>query len=226
MLKFLGADHVHVTVHTSEPTIVMIPMSQTSYLRDFEAVCAAAGPLKSDPAIQSPSMTIPTIVNAINQREEAVLGLGHRVLCGISIKGRYDQLTRTLADLGFAAESDAFDDILKLKVKDERVAGLKMLFDSNTSIRNNGNKYNQLVQCRDMADHDPLLILFIITGAFLATSLSDLSKASFQLSAMQFLALGKEKSRLSRQRSNVVACRRVLARLLKSIEEARLLPNR
>jgi hypothetical protein len=59
-----------------------------------------------------------------------------------------------------------------------------MLFDSNNSIRNDNNKYNQLVQCRDMADHDPLLVLSIITGAFSATPLTDLSEASSQLCAM------------------------------------------
>ncbi|MGB0823489.1 MAG: hypothetical protein ACPGSK_05100, partial [Alphaproteobacteria bacterium] len=205
MLKYLGANHVHVTIHTSEPTIDMIPMSQTSHPRDFEVVCNATGPLKQDQVIQAPTLATTTIVSATDRREEAVLGLGQRVLRGISIKGRYERLTRTLVDIGFATESDAFDDILKLKVKDERVAGLKMLFDSNNSIRNDDNKYNQLVQCRDMADHDPLLVLSIITGAFLATPLTDLSKASSQLCAMQFLALGKEK--IKALRAEIQKCR-------------------
>jgi hypothetical protein len=87
MLKYLGADHVHVTIHTSEPTIAMIPMSQTSHPRDFEVVCNATGPLKQDQVIQAPTLATTTIVSATDQREEAVLGLGQRVLRGISIKG-------------------------------------------------------------------------------------------------------------------------------------------
>ena len=56
-----------------------------------------------------------------------------------------------------------------------------------------------------MANHDPLLILSIITGAFSATPLSNLSEASSQLSAMQFLALGKEK--IKALKSEIQRCR-------------------
>jgi len=88
--KFLGPNHINVTVHTTKPTIAMIPMSKTSHPREFDLVCVAAGPLKPDQIVQAPTLSVPTIVSAINRRKEAVLGLGHRVLRGISIHGRYD----------------------------------------------------------------------------------------------------------------------------------------
>ena len=79
---------------------------------------------------------------------------GQRFYCGgVSIQGIFNKDTRKITGVGFETETQEYLNVLSAATKDDRAHALKMLLDSNNSIKTDATKYNNFVKARNMSDH-------------------------------------------------------------------------
>ena len=201
--RFLGDRTAEILpfIHEGEPILSMVPLSESAHSSEVAALKHLLGPLAAPvPGVAvTAAASLPAspsticVVSSEERQDEAVMKMGQRRLLLISLVATFDADAVTLTNPKFPTPMQAYIDVLAEKSKAERVQALKMLLDTANSLRNEDNKYNQLVTRRDCADHDVLIILAFLTGSFAMTPMQDLDKQSSSFSLMNFLPLGKER---------------------------------
>ena len=136
---------------TCHPAFYYIEMKHT--LCDFVAAPAPA-----------PASAAPTINTHEDRHEDAILSAGNHLLKGVSISRTYNKDTHNITVVGFAAEAQEYLNMLAASTNDEHIHGLKMLLDSNNSIKTDATKYNNLVKARNVPDDDSLVAMAFITS--------------------------------------------------------------
>lgn len=205
--RFLGERFPDIETHicTTEPILSMLPITEGSHPVEFAAFLALLGGIVAPvPAVVpapvvapvAPSTGVPgviTVVTASDKADEAAMQLGQLRLMLISLVARFDIEADKLVGPSFPVPAYAYTQVLAEKSKEERSQGMKMLLDTANSLRDEDNKYNQLVLCSDFSDHDILVVLAFLTGSFSKTPTQDFKTTTSSFSILHFLPLGKER---------------------------------
>jgi len=70
-------------------------------------------------------------------------------------------------------------------IKAERTYDVKRLFDSANALRSEATKYNQLVKLRNMPDHDPSMVMALLTGQLSRTPIKLMDTMTTDVNVLQ-----------------------------------------